>query len=65
MGRATTGYVKLPPLVRQWPPEWRERYEERAGIKEFEGNLPREIAEQQAEREVRMEHKVVAGVADA
>lgn len=32
-----------------------ERYEERAGIKEYLGNMPREQAEREAEAEVKAE----------
>lgn len=41
----------LPPLVRDWPESWREDYEERAAIMEFEGELSRQQAELRA-REV-------------
>lgn len=34
------------------PPEWAEEYEERAGILEFDGGLPRQQAEIQALREI-------------
>lgn len=33
------------------PPRWREAYEERAAIMEFEGNMPRERAEELAMRD--------------
>lgn len=36
-----------------WPPLWRERFEERAAIMEFQANLSREIAEFRAEQDVR------------
>ena len=34
------------------PPEWADEYEERAGILEFDGGLPREQAETQALKEM-------------
>lgn len=45
--------VSLPKLVRWWPAAAREAYEERAAIKEFDGGIPREQAEREAEAEVR------------
>jgi hypothetical protein len=38
----------LPPLVRDWPEPWREDYEERAAIMEFESGLSRSVAELRA-----------------
>jgi hypothetical protein len=46
----------LPPDRAAWPPAWREAFEERAGLIEFEGGQPRAAAEQEAERLVRLEH---------
>ena len=46
----------LPPEVGAWPEPWREAFEERAGIVEFDGGLPRVADEQEAERLVRAEH---------
>jgi hypothetical protein len=51
--QANTGRVILPRKIADWPAEWRERYEERAGIMEFEGNLPRAMAERRAEEDMR------------
>lgn len=34
------------------PPDWRERYEERAAIREFNGRQPRVVAEREALREM-------------
>lgn len=45
--------MTLPPSVRDWPEPWRSEYEERAGIIEFDGNLPRAEAERKAEACVR------------
>ncbi len=38
--------------VRTWPEDMRFLYEERAGIMEFVGNLPRAMAEILARREI-------------
>ena len=46
----------LPADRAAWPSEAREGFEERAGIMEFDGDLPREIAEREAERCVRVDH---------
>ena len=40
----------------RWPEEWREAFEERAAAMEFDGGLPRDRAEAQGERRVRLEH---------
>ncbi len=41
--------------VRSWPKELRYRYEERAGIKEFDGATPRDRAEREACEETWLE----------
>jgi len=46
----------LSPDLAGWPEEARESFEERAGICEFEGGLPRAEAEVEAERCFRVEH---------
>lgn len=46
----------LPESVATWPAEARERFEERAGILEFDGGLLREVAEREAERLERVTH---------
>jgi hypothetical protein len=46
----------LPPDLAAWPDDERENYEERAGIRQFEGGLSREVAERKAERDVRLAH---------
>ena len=46
----------LPPDLGSWPPEWREAFEERAGLMQFDGGLPRDRAEAEAERRVRLDH---------
>jgi hypothetical protein len=43
----------LPVNKKLWSAEWRELYEERAGILEFEGHLRRDKAEIEAENGVR------------
>lgn len=44
---------KLPAHVGDWPTEWVESYQERAGIMEFDGGLPTAEAEHRAEELVR------------
>lgn len=43
----------LPARITDWPEEWKFRFEERAAIMEFHGDLPREEAEELAEADVR------------
>ena len=43
----------LPTYVKDWPTYWRELYEERAGIMEFQGNMRKEDAERNAEANIR------------
>ena len=43
----------LPTRIADWPAKWRELYEERAGIMEFQGNMRREDAERNAEANIR------------
>ena len=43
----------LPILVKDWPGDWKEIFEERAAIMEYDGNRPRPEAERRAERCVR------------
>jgi len=45
--------VKLPTFLYNWPAYWQERWEERAAIMEFQGNMTREQAEKQAEQDIR------------
>jgi len=45
----------LPAQVADWPEDWREAVEERAAIMEYDGRLPRDEAEAQAEQRVRAE----------
>jgi hypothetical protein len=47
--------VSIPPLS-EWSEELKYRYEERAGIREFEGGTPRARAEQEALKEVWAAH---------
>ena len=52
---------ELPEDLGSWPDEWREVFEERAAVMEFDGGLPRAAAEREAEVRVRGEHaRVVA-----
>lgn len=44
----------LPLNIELWPVLWRERYEERAAIREFDAGYSRQIAEQLAEAEMRV-----------
>lgn len=46
--------VVLPFEPSSWPAPWREEYEERAAIMEYDGGLPRAKAERFAERCVRL-----------
>ena len=43
----------LPEKIANWPPRWRELYEERAAIIEYEAMLPRSAAEFWAEQDIR------------
>lgn len=45
--------MNLPLKVADWPSLWRERFEERAAIIEFMGNLSRFTAEFRAEQDIR------------
>jgi hypothetical protein len=45
--------MNLPPNRAAWPARWRERYEERAGIIEFQANVSRQTAEFRAEQDIR------------
>lgn len=44
---------QLPTRVADWPAYWREMYEERAGIMEFQANMRKEDAERNAESNIR------------
>lgn len=43
------GRRDLPADVQQWPPDWREAYEERVAIMEYDGGLPPNDAAAKAE----------------
>jgi hypothetical protein len=45
--------MTLPPNIAAWPAKWRELYEERAALIEFQANLSRPTAEFRAEQDVR------------
>ena len=55
----------LPRDIRRWPPAWLELYTERAGIKEYQGNLPRLEAERQAEQDIRHQAAGAGGIVEA
>ncbi len=48
----------LPTNIADWPEDWREVFEERAGIMEYDGYLSRDEAEQWAETIVRAAYKL-------
>jgi len=48
--------VDLPSNVADWPEEYKEIYDERAAIMEFDGEIDRQEAEIQAEAQVRAIH---------
>ena len=50
----------LPLDLARWPTTWREMYEERAAIIEYDGGLPRSVAEEKAERIVFTMYKLEA-----
>jgi hypothetical protein len=45
-------FTHLPADRKDWPEHWLELFEERAAIREFEGNVSREEAERWAETEI-------------
>jgi hypothetical protein len=45
--------MNLPPNRAAWPAKYRELWEERAGIMEFQGDMTRDAAEWRAEQDVR------------
>ncbi len=45
--------MNLPLKVADWPARWRELYEERAALIEFQANLSRDTAEFRAEEDIR------------
>jgi hypothetical protein len=47
---------QLPARVADWPPDWAENWAERSAIQEYDGGLPREVAEREAEACVRAEY---------
>lgn len=54
--------MTLPEKISEWPPEWRELWNERSGVMEFDGGMSRRHAEAQAESDVR---KIAEGRTDA
>lgn len=45
--------MNLPLKVADWPAKWRQLFEERASLIEFQSNLSRDTAEFRAEQDVR------------
>ena len=45
--------MNLPPNRAAWPTKWRELFEERAALIEYQANLSRETAEFRAEIDIR------------
>ena len=45
--------MNLPEQIAAWPPAWRQIFEERAGIIEYEANVSRFTAEFRAEQQIR------------
>lgn len=43
----------LPQNVRDWPDIWRDRYEERAAVLQYEAKFTRYVAEKLAEQDTR------------
>ena len=53
------GYIAgLPKKIKDWPDRWREDFEERAGIMEYDGGITKEEAEAQAEWVLRCQFKM-------
>jgi len=48
---------ELPESLSDWPPDWRDAFEERAGIMEYDGGLPRYYAEEMAEADLREDYE--------
>jgi hypothetical protein len=46
-------FLDLPIYPADWPALWQERYEERAALMEYGANLPRDVAERNAETNTR------------
>ena len=53
----------LPAAIERWPEDWRFAFQERAALMEYSGELPRDVAEREAEKCVRDEHARHAGAA--
>tara|TARA_R100000152_G_C6742941_1_gene166679 strand:- start:240 stop:413 length:174 start_codon:yes stop_codon:yes gene_type:complete len=47
----------LPKNTRDWPKEWLFLFDERAGMMEHHGCVPKPIAERDAEKQIRKMHK--------
>jgi hypothetical protein len=57
-----SGNVELPARVEDWPEAWREEFEERAAIMEYDGMMSRPEAQQWAQTIVRAAYRVNKGV---
>ncbi len=51
--------AELPININDWSKYWREAYEERATIMEYDGGLSRVEAEKQAEKRIREKYKEI------
>jgi hypothetical protein len=56
------GDGELPADIQNWPEDWREEFEERAAILEYDGMLSRPEAESWAETIVRAVYRANKGV---
>lgn len=45
--------MTLPKDRKDWPVKWRDAFEERAAIREFDGGMPRKMAEWMTEADCR------------
>jgi len=52
--------MNLPAKITAWPSKWRELYEERAALIEFQANLSRQTAEFRAEQDIRKQASELA-----
>ena len=50
-------YVPLPKNINDWPDWWRFLFNERAGMIEHHGCLPKNVSERNSEKQVRAMHR--------
>tara|TARA_R100001129_G_scaffold29315_1_gene19541 strand:+ start:597 stop:770 length:174 start_codon:yes stop_codon:yes gene_type:complete len=50
-------YTPLPENINDWPEQWRFLFNERAGMIQHHGCLPKAVAERDAEKQTRELHK--------